>query len=282
MPIHAADRLTSLLSGPEEEINLAEAALLIAKDEYPALDINAYLHRLDELADGVQTRMPENSGYEEMLIALNEFLFDEQGFAGNKNDYYDPRNSFLNDVLDRKLGIPITLSIVYMEIGRRLGLPLEGVAFPWHFMVKLSTDEGEVVIDPFSDGMALSEEDLVERLKGVQLEEGASLPELARLLVARSASNKQIVLRMLRNLKAIYLQSKVFEKALSVVNRILYIAPDQPDDVRQRAQIYENLECFRAALEDYQRYRTLQPDAPDTGDIHVRMIKLERLVSGIN
>ena len=275
-------RLNTMLSGPEEDFNLAEAALLIAKDEYPGLDIDTYLRRLDDLAKNLQKRLPPDADFEDTVVALNEFLFDEIGFSGNNSDYYDPRNSFLNDVLDRKLGIPLTLSIIYMEIGKRLGLPLEGVLFPWHFMVKLATEEGDLVLDPYSGGIALSEEELVERLEGISVEQGSSLKELAQVLVARSAGKKQIVARMLRNLKNIYLQSKDFNKALSAINRVLLITPDLPEEVRERAWIYEQLECFGPALENYQRYLELQPASPDVADIHARVIELQRRVSEIN
>ncbi|UCH53918.1 MAG: transglutaminase family protein, partial [Pseudomonadota bacterium] len=159
------ERLQQLILSAGGEFDLAEAALLLAKDEYPALDVGAYLARLDRLGADLRARIPENSPLEQTILALNAFLFEEHGFLGNTDNYYDPRNSFLNEVLDRKLGIPITLSIIYMEIGRRVGLPVEGVSFPGHFLVKFGTDHGDLVIDPFAGGIPLSEEDLLDRLE---------------------------------------------------------------------------------------------------------------------
>jgi regulator of sirC expression with transglutaminase-like and TPR domain len=274
------ERLSLLVSGPEQDMNLAEAALLIAKEEYPALDIEAYLKRLDELADKVHGRLPPQAGIEDILVTLNEFLFEEQGFSGNTENYYDPRNSFLNEVLDRKLGVPITLSILYMEIGRRLGLTLEGVSFPGHFLVKFATEEGDVVLDPFAGGVPLSEEELVDRLEGTYGGLTASTTSLPHLLAA--AGKKEILVRMLRNLKVIYLHHQEFGKALSVLNRILVIDPELTDEVRDRGELYERLECFRSALADYQQYLRLEPTAPDMPDIRQRVIELERGANRLN
>jgi regulator of sirC expression with transglutaminase-like and TPR domain len=274
------ERLKALLQRPDEELNLAEAALLVASEDYPGLDVDAYLHRLDELAAGVRRRLSDEPGLEETLVALNEFLFEEQGFSGNTEDYYDPRNSFLNEVLDRKLGIPITLSILYMEIGSRLGLALEGVSFPGHFLVKSATAEGDVVLDPFSGGMAVSEEDLVERLRQRFGEAHAPRAPLAPLLQA--AGKKEILLRMLRNLKSIYLHQEEYARALGVIDRMLWIDPDLAEEVLERGQLYDRLECFRPALDDLRHYLSLNPAAPDAGDLRQRIIDLERLAARLN
>ncbi|HEX7043074.1 MAG TPA: tetratricopeptide repeat protein [Burkholderiales bacterium] len=275
-----ANRLKEILARPEEELNLAEAALLVAADEYPDLDIARYLHRLDELAAGVRRQLPAEPSFEDTLVALNDFLFEQQGFSGNTDDYYDPRNSFLNEVLDRKLGIPITLSILYMEIGQRLGLSLQGVSFPGHFLVKTETDEGDVVLDPFLGGVVLSEEDLVQRLRDRFGEEHAPRAPLAPLLQA--AGKKEILVRMLRNLKAIYVRNQRYDRALTVLDRILLIAPDLAEEVRERAQLYERLECFRPALADLRRYLSLNPMDPNAGDLHRRIVDLERMVARLN
>ena len=278
----AIERLRHLVSLPDQDFSLAEAALLIAKDEYPDLDVAAYISRLDELARKVRAQLPKHAGFEDTILILNQVMFEEQGFAGDTDNYYDPRNSFLNEVLDRKLGIPLTLSIVYMEIGRRLGLPLEGVPFPWHFLVKVSTAEGDVVLDPFSGGICLSEEDLVERLEGLGLDEGTSLATFARTLVAQPMDKKQVVLRMLRNLKGIYLHKQDYAKALAAAERILLVAPDMPEEIRDRGSIYARLECFQAALNDYRRYLQLEPAANDAAEVHQRIIELQRLSAHIN
>ena len=142
-----AERYANLVSGADEEINLAEGALLIASDEYVNLDIAAYLARLDQLAASLKRRLRPDISPADTILALNRFLFEEQGFTGNAADYYDPRNSFLNEVLDRKCGIPITLAVVYVEIGRRIGLTVQGVSFPGHFLVKCLLRNGAVACD---------------------------------------------------------------------------------------------------------------------------------------
>lgn len=274
------DQLRDLLQRPDEDLNLAEAALLMAADEYPGLDTGRYLRRLDELAQDVRRRLPPDATFEDTVVGLNEFLFEEQGFSGNTDDYYDPRNSFLNEVLDRKLGIPITLSILYMEIGRRIGLALQGISFPGHFLVKSETAEGDIVLDPFLGGVALSEEDLVQRLQDRFGEENAPSAPLAPLLQA--TGKKEILLRVLRNLKVIYLNDQKYQKALTVIDRILLIAPDTAEEVRDRGQLYERLECFRPALTDLRRYILLNPGDPEAGDLHRRIVELERMVSRLN
>ncbi len=280
VPHDITDRLQWLISRDEEQFDLAEAALLLAKDEYPALDVDAYLLQLDRLGKELRSRLPRNPALEESILALNAFLFEEQGFVGNTEDFYDPRNSFLNEVLDRKLGIPITLSIVYMEVGRRVGLPLEGVSFPGHFLVKFATHHGDLVLDPFAGGIPVSEEDLLDRLEETYGEPPTSAAELPRLLT--SAGNKDILLRMLRNLRAIYRKQERWEKALNTANRMLLIAPNVAADVRDRGELYERLECFRAALADYNQYLRLQPGAPDAIDIRGRVVDLDGRVARLN
>lgn len=279
MPTHS-DRLKTLLERPDDEINLAEAALVVAADEYPELDIPAYLDRLDALAETVRRRLAPQSGFEATVVALNEFLFEEQGFTGNTDNFYDPRNSFLNDVLDRKLGIPITLCILYMEIGSRLGLALEGVSFPGHFLVKSATADGDVVLDPFSGGVAVSEEELLERLQARLGDNEPSRAELVPLLAG--TNNKDILLRMLRNLKAIYLHQERFDKALNTVNRILLIDSGSAEEIRERGELYARLECFRAALADFRQYLDLVPAAPDAVTLHRRISDLERIAGRLN
>jgi regulator of sirC expression with transglutaminase-like and TPR domain len=274
------ERWDRLVKQSEDRLNLAEAALLIAADEYPELDVDTYLERLDELAQTVRHSLPEEAGLEETVVALNNFLFVEQGFTGNAEDYYDPRNSFLNDVLDRKLGIPITLSILYIEIGQRLGLPFEGVSFPGHFLVKCATNEGDVVLDPFWGGMPLSEDDLQDRLEETCGKAQAASAPLAALLSA--AGKKEILVRMLRNLKGVYLKREELLKALGTINRVLQIQPDLPEEVRDRGRVYERLECFRPAVADFSRYLVLAPSADDAPDVQHRLVELRHLAASIN
>lgn len=270
------ERLKRLV-GESDDFDLAEAALTLALAEYPELDIGACLARLDELADRLRPRLPESAL--ERIAALSRFLFEEQGFAGNRSDYYDPRNSFLNEVLERRVGIPITLSVLYMEVGRRVGLPLAGVSFPGHFLVKCPISEGTVVIDPFAGGASVSLAELRERLR-LALGEP---PTAERIAAALEASTKRdILVRMLRNLKAIYLDCRQHPAALSAIDRILVLAPDTPAELRDRGFVYQALECHRAALADFQRYLELDPDADDGEAVRERIVELAPAVARLN
>lgn len=272
------ERLKELLNLPEDEMSLAEAALLIAQDEYPDLDVSAYVQLLDDLSDNVRARLSPGAPPETLIATMNHFLFQEKGFAGNAENYYDPRNSFLNDVLDRKQGIPITLSIIYMEVGRRLGLSLDGVSFPGHFLVKLELEHSEVVLDPYSGGISLSEQDLSSRLH----QSHGDQPDVRLDRLLASAGKKEILVRILRNLKVVYLHTEEFAKVLSVIDRILLIRPDLAEEVRDRGLLYERLECAQSALQDYRRYIELEPDAPDAGEILSRMIKIGRTTPALH
>jgi regulator of sirC expression with transglutaminase-like and TPR domain len=276
----SGDRWDDIVTQSEERLNLAEAALLVAADEYPQLSVDAYLERLDEHAQAVRESLAEGAGLEETVIALNHYLFVEQGFTGNADDYYDPRNSFLNDVLDRKLGIPITLSILYMEVGQRLGLPFEGVSFPGHFLVKCATNEGDVVLDPFWGGIPLSEDDLRDRLEETCGKSQAVSAPLAPLL--SSAGKKETLVRMLRNLKGIYMKREEYLKALGTINRILQVQPDLAEEVRDRGNLYERLECFRPAVADLLRYIALAPSADDAHDVQHRLVELRQRAASLN
>jgi regulator of sirC expression with transglutaminase-like and TPR domain len=277
----ASERLSRLIRSPEPEWSLVEAALLLAQAEYPALDVDAYLQRIDALAHAAYARLAPDADLEQRIVTLNDFLFEEQGFAGNTDNYYDPRNSFLNEVLDRKLGIPITLSILYLEIGQRLGLPFEGVSFPGHFLVKFPTEEGDVVLDPFAGGVPLTEEDLMDRLEETIGEHASPSPTALPEYLA-TAGKKDILLRMLRNLKMVYLRRQETSQALSALNRILLLAPDLAEEVRERAELYEKLECFRAAVIDFRHYLRLDPRSADLVAIRHRLITLEQQASRLN
>lgn len=273
-------KFASLLAKPEDDLNLAEAALLIASDAYPGLDARGYLGRLDGLASAIGGRVGATAGPVEILREMNRYLFTEQGFAGNLDDYSDPRNSYLNEVLDRRLGIPITLSIVYIEVGWRLGLPLQGVSFPGHFLVKLPHGDGVVVLDPFYHGVSLSVEELRSRIQQVLGEEASDDRQLARYLVG--ATKKDILMRVLRNLKLIHLDREHFELVLNVLDRMLLLTPHDADVLRERAALYRRLECHRSALADYVRYLRMAPDAPDIEQVRGHIIDLQEHAARLN
>ena len=160
---HSLEPFAQLLGGDDSRIDLARACLMIAQDAYPGLDVDRYLGEIERMAIRLRARMPQANAAEERVVALNQFLFDDLGYWGNTDDYYDPRNSYLNEVIDRKTGTPISLSILYMELGRRIGLPLEGVSFPGHFLVRLRLRGGTLVLDPFAGGAPQSEAELRDR-----------------------------------------------------------------------------------------------------------------------
>ncbi len=276
----ALDRFRHLVDRPETELNLAEAALAVAEEEYPDLAAAPYLEKLDAMALEVAREAPEHEPLTDRIVALNRFLFHKQGFRGNNNDYYDPRNSFLNDVLERRMGIPITLCVIYLELGWRMGLPLEGLSFPGHFLVKCEVPEGAIVLDPFASGNSVGVDDLKRRLTLVY---GRAVTEDEVLaLLLGCASRKEILARMLRNLKAIYLNQSAFSSALSMVERILMIHPDEPAELRDRGIIYQGLECFRAAQADLQRYLELLPKARDARKVRERLAELSGRVARLN
>jgi len=264
----------------EEHVDLAEAALVVALDEYPDLDIRAYIERLDGLADALRRRMEPGLPVQQQLAALNQFLFDEEGFRPNPADYYDPRNSFLNDVLDRRLGIPLTLSIVYIEIGRRIGLPLSGVSFPGHFLAKCAVSGGVVVLDPYSGGISLSLSELCDRLKLLKAMQTPTEEQVASML--GTASARDILVRMLRNLKAIYANRGEVARALSCSDRILLVAPDASDELRERATLYLESECYQAAIADLERYLESAPDGQDAEEVREQLVDLRSSAPRLN
>jgi len=269
-----------ILNVPREQIDLALASLVIARDEYPDLDVAEYLRRIDELAQTLRGRLRADISPADKLAMLNRYLFEELGFAGNSDDYYDPRNSYLNDVIDRKLGIPITLSVLYIEVGRRLGLPLAGVSFPGHFLVKCTLRDGAVVLDTYAKGASLGIKDLQKRLR--VLSGGRDVAPEAVMRMLTTAPPAEIVVRMLRNLKAIHDERGDKTRALTAMNRVLDLFPEAADAYRDRARILESLECFGAALADYETYLKLDPEARDARVLRGKIAALRERVSRLN
>ena len=275
-----AERWKEIAAGPESDIDLVEAALLIAAHEYPGLDVPAYLARMDRIAATLKGRLRRDIGPVESIVALNRYLFEELGFSGDAREYYDPRNSFLNEVLDRKLGIPITLAVVYIEVGRHVGLALHGVSFPGHFLVKCPARDGVIVLDPYAGGASLSLEDLQQRLRA--LRGGAAPPADTAQRMLAAAGKKDILARMLRNLKGIYLQRRDFPRALAAADRVITLEPRAADEYRDRAAIYMELECFRAALSDFRNYLMLKPGADDAATVQRRVVELQQIAARLN
>jgi regulator of sirC expression with transglutaminase-like and TPR domain len=260
-----------------EPIPLARGALLIAKEEYPDLNPDKYLDQLAELAREAEPAVRGANDTVGKIQCLSEFLFDQKGFEGNREHYGDPRNSFLNEVLERRLGIPISLSVIYIEVGRRLGLNLYGVSFPAHFLVKAIDDRGELVIDPFNEGMILDLNEIRSRLQQIYRQPVDLHPDMLKAVSAR-----HILTRMLRNLKNIYARSGDWPRTLSALDRILMLDPRALDELLERAVLYERMECFAAAREDFQSFLAQAPDHPAADTVREAIVRLTQQVSRLN
>jgi regulator of sirC expression with transglutaminase-like and TPR domain len=274
-----------LLAQDDARIDLAHACLMIAQDAYPTLPLERYLGDIERMAMRLRGRMPQTYGAEERVAALNEFLYEQLGYRGNTEEYYDPRNSYLNEVMDRRTGIPITLAVLYMVLGRRIGLPLEGVSFPGHFLVRLRLRVGMLVLDPFAGGMPQSEAELRERLARVippEATEDVPVRELPLEQFLEPATNRQILARLLRNLKAIYRETDKPQQLLDVLNRMLMVTPDASAELRERGIVYHRLECYRAALKDLTDYVQREPDAPDLDEVRARLMEVSALCARLN
>src|SRR5437899_334822 len=261
------------LVGREADCGLARGALEIARIAYPALEPAQYLTKLDELAEGTRARMAGGLPAEAVARAVGDHLFRTCGFQGNLEDYYDPRNSFLNDVLDRRTGIPITLSLVYIEVGRRAGMSLVGVGMPGHFLVG-SADRSDIYVDAFSGGALLTREDCAARLR--QLQPGVVFrPEFLDPVGPR-----QILTRMLSNLLDIYLRTERFPKALSALEMILCLQPDEPGWLRRRALVHYQLKNYSRAIADLEQYIERAPEDADREEA-VKQLKLLHHLRGM-
>jgi regulator of sirC expression with transglutaminase-like and TPR domain len=273
----ARARLEDLLSRPDREVNLAEAALLVAAEEYTGLDVRSYLARLDEMGAALRQRLDDEPRPERAIMALNHYLFQEQGFHGNSERYYDARNSYLNEVLDRRTGIPITLSTVFMEVAARAGLEVEGVGLPGHFVVRVQTPSRPLLVDPFHGGTLLTEKDCQARLDRIFNGKVKLEPRMLR-----PCRRRDMLERMLRNLKAIYLRDQDRERALRVVDLLVRILPGSAEDLRDRGLVYAALDCYGLAAHDLESYLSLAPGAKDAEDLAARAALLRQSAARLN
>ena len=247
---------TQIAKSPDPD--LATVALLIARLEYPKLDASPYLDQLDRMGEAAHRRVAGFSNLsdpQESIRALNTYLFDEQGFAGNEHKYDDPRNSFLNEVLTRRTGIPITLAMVYIEVARRAGVSLQGVNFPGHFLLRFQSQTAtggfgtELIVDPFHGGAILSDTDCRNLLRK---HVGQSAAFDRRLLVG--ATKTQILIRMLVNLKRIYVNMRSFPQGRAATELLLALNPSAMAELRDRGLLAYHLNDFSAALRDLEIY----------------------------
>ncbi len=256
----ARQQFTELLARGESGFELDRAALLLAAEEYPAMQVDEYLAQLDALAEDARWRMTLGELFDplECAMALATYLFNKGRFTGNSKDYFNARNSFLNDVMERGVGIPITLSVVLIEVARRLGIKLFGVGMPGHFLVKYSDDEREVFFDPFNGGRVLTEANCRAMID--ELYDGRVSFEHAFL---HAVPQKQILNRMLQNLKNIYVNASDLHKLLGVIERLLILTPDASLEIRDRGLTYYGLKKYSQARADLETYLRRVPQAED-------------------
>ena len=246
--------------------HLLEGALAIAWEEYPRMDLGHYREMCDRMVTDLQSRLAKIHYPLKVIQEINQYLFVEQGFAGNDHDYYDPRNSFINDLLDRRLGIPLTLSLVYMVISDRLGFPMDGISFPGHFIIRPQHPDLEIFIDPYHKGEILFPEDCAAKLKQLY---GYDIPLQPEYL--EPVSIRRILERLLNNLKMIYLRRREPAKALAAIERSLMLNPDVPTQWRDRGLICYQLDRHTEARIDLENYLQEVPYAED-GRIILQLI----------
>ena len=262
----------SLAACGDDELPLLETALLIARDEYPHLDAGAYADTIQSYADALKPKLGGDIDLPATLTTINRYLFEELGFAGNNTQYDDPRNSYLNEVFDRKLGIPISLAVVQIELTRRLGLPLDGISFPGHFLVRMPVDDGILVMDPYNKGRPVSADELKERASPHL---GGSPPDDVQLIeILAPATHRVILSRMLRNLNGLYQHKEDWERVARTSDRLLKISPETPEPLRDRGLAYRELGYAKGAREDLARYLQKLPNAEDAEAVRDALIDL--------
>lgn len=262
----------TLAGADDDTLPLLGTALLIARDEYPQLDADLYDTLLQSHAESLRSEIQTIDAWPLKMAAINKHLFEELGYSGNSDEYYDPRNSYLNEVFERRLGNPISLAMVQIEVARRLGVPLDGVSFPGHFLVRLPVDDGVLVMDPFNRGRPLGADELRERAKPHL---GGEIPDDSALLqILNPASHRAILIRMLRNLHGVYAEADDWERAARSADRILKLSPDQAEALRDRGLAYLKLGHRQGARHDLGRYLQLNPDAEDSASLRERLVEL--------
>ncbi len=242
------------ISVPEDQLDIGRAALLLARQAYPDLCVETYLVRLDQMAQVVRSRLTTTSP----LDGLNAYLFDELGFHGDTQDYFDPRNSYLNQVLDRRTGIPITLSLLYLELARRLDLPMAGIALPGHFIVRYDGDSEPRYLDPFFGGMEMSVQDCRQRVADISNGRLEFQPSFLAPVGPR-----QILTRMLRNLKGIYVAHADLPAAIATVEKLILLNPTAVEEIRDLGILHYYAGHKLRAIHCLERYLHLAPQAPD-------------------
>lgn len=270
-------RLLDALRDERSPVSLDIAALEMAAIEFPGLDLDASMFRLDNLAEQIQAQLTPQAPGLDFIKAVNELLFEVLQYRGNEEEYYDPRNSCLNSVLMRRLGIPITLSVVYIEVARRCNRHVYGVGLPGHFIVAYEDAESRYWVDPFHNGRILTFADcsaLARQTANVDLRSNPA--------VLSAVNKRQILVRMLSNLKAIYLRGEAFDKARQVLNLLIEAAPDYAEEYRHRGIVHLRQHNHKAAKEDLETYLRLEPNAPEREQVQKQLLLIDRWRAGLN
>ena len=265
-----SEKLKAYLAQPNPD--LFEASLLVAQHAQPTLEAAQYTRLIDIWADDLNQRLRDIDDNKIKLRRVNEFLFKELGFSGNHQDYYDPRNNMINHVIERRKGVPITMAVLYITLARRVGLDVVGASFPGHFLVKMTMEEGLIVLDPFNKGVSLGEEDLRTLLEYNNLTPNTELLSAS----LKTASMEETILRMLRNLKAVYLKEKNRESGLSMLNIMLSLNPELQEERRERGLLLHDLGCNHTALVDLKAYMASSKKAEKIEEIRPVVVDLLR------
>ncbi|MCA1813030.1 MAG: transglutaminase-like domain-containing protein [Halobacteriales archaeon] len=267
-----AERSFADIVQDDEDLDLARAALAVARDEYPSLDAQGCLDELDALARAARARMEPGMALREQVVALNTYLFQECGFRGNLEEYYDPQNSHLNKVLERRVGIPITLSLLYIEVAQRIGLPVVGVGLPGHFVVKVAGADEEILVDPFYKGQLLDRAECQKRLDAIY---GGKVVLTEQFL--RAVSKRELLSRLLYNLKRIHMRSGDHPRALAVLDKLLALHPHAFEDIRDRGLVRYKAGQYGGAMEDLRLYIDFLPTAEDVPKLKHTILLCARL-----
>ena len=261
-----------------EPVDILRAALQFARGiAYPDLNVGAAVRQVDLLAESASSFFAPQQTVLEKAETLSDYLFTLQGFHGNVEEYNDPRNSYLNEVLERRLGIPISLSVIYLAVAQRLGIPAQGVGLPGHFIVRIDTNEDDYFLDPFHGGNRLSVEDCALLVRQSTNYMGSFQPEWLQPVSAQA-----MLTRMLNNLRNIYLKDEAWERALAVIEHLRLLHPDMPDLIRDTGWIYHRRGSLRLAAQSYEQYLARVPDAPDAEIVRSHLQAVVRGLALIN
>ena len=256
----------------QKDLDLAKASLYYAQAEYPNLDIAHYLNYLDQMAENIAVKLPQERYPLQVIKTINHYLFNELNFQGDNQNYYNPENSYLNKAIERRKGIPITLSVIYLEVAKRLNFPMVGIGMPGHFIIRPDFEDAGIFVDAFNQGEILFEQDCEAKLSQLYQQ-----PVKLEQHFLKSVSKQQILARMLNNLKQIYLHHRQFDKVLEVVEGILILFPNNPYEIRDRGLLYYEMARWQEAAEDLKVYLKTLPDADDVPMIKMLLNKISNL-----